>query len=94
MYDRETLQRVTSELWEKPGLPRELAWLRRLSDVHQRRFIVELSDAARSARRDDSWDQVGSLLSRWRDVSSVDARHRLPYRLRYGAGDETPRYSF
>lgn len=94
MYDSETLQRLTTDFWEKPGIPRELAWLRRLSDVHQRRFIVELSDAARNARRSGNWDDVGALLQRWRDVARTDARHRLPYRLRYGAGDETPRYGF
>ncbi len=88
--DTETVKRVTGALWSEPGLPRELAWVRRLSDVSQRRFYVELFDACRQARATGDWNPVVDLLRTWERRAREEARARLPYRLRFGAGEEQP----
>ena len=90
MMDVETVKRVTGALWSEPGLPRELAWVRRLSDVSQRRFYVELFDACRQARATSDWAPVVALLDSWERTASEEARARLPSRLRVGAGEEQP----
>ena len=89
MLSIETLERVTQELWEKPGIPPELAWMRHLSDVNERRFLVELADVTRQAQANGDWNTVGRVLERWERVAADDSRRQLPYRLRFGAGEES-----
>lgn len=72
-----TLKKRAARLWQRDALPREFAWMEKLTPLHYRLCLVELHAAIAQAHVTDDWQPVAELIEDWEATAELDASPEL-----------------